>query len=136
MDGKSLLSTTDSSLSAEGVALGFDQLAEVEGSLRTPKSTLDLRPLNHRLPERIEALVLPCRLALLLVRLVEIETGCGWRERARDDLDRIHRVDLRTKGGTFQVVAKLSAEQRNLLTARKITPPRQVQAACVDAPAA
>jgi len=82
-------------------------------------------PLYHRLPERIEAHVLLCWLALLLVRLVEIETGCGW-ERVRDELDRIHPVDLRTKDGASQAVTKLSAEQCKLLKALEITPPKQV----------
>lgn len=135
LDGKYLLSTTDPSLSAEDVAVGFKQLAEVERSFRTLKSTLDLRPFYHRLPERIEAHVLLCWLALLLVRLVELETGRGW-ERVRDELDQIHRVDLRTKDGAFQVVTKLTPEQRKILKTLEITPSKQVQAARFDAPAA
>jgi len=69
------------------------------------------------------------------VRLVEIETGRGW-ERVLDELDQIHCVDLRTKDGAFQVVTKLAAEQRKLLKAREITPPKQVQAASFHAPTA
>lgn len=135
LDGKYLLSTTDPSLSAEDVAVGFKQLAEVERSFRTLKSTLDLRPLYHRLPERIVAHVLLCWLALLLVRVVEIETGRGW-ERVRDELDQIHRVDLRTKDGAFQVVTKPTTEYRKILKTLEINPPKQVQAARLDAPAA
>jgi transposase len=135
LDGKYLLSTTDPSLSAEEVALGFKQLAEVERSFRTLKSTLDLRPLYHRLPERIEAHVLLCWLALLLVRLVELETGQGW-ERVRDALEAIHRVDLQAKDGAFQVVTNLNAEQRKLLKALDVTPPRRVCKAHLDAQAA
>jgi transposase len=123
LDGKYLLSTTDPSLSAEDVALGYKQLAEVERSFRTLKSTLDLRPLYHRLPERIEAHVLLCWLALLLVRLVETETEEGW-ELVRDELDQIHRVDLRTKDGDFQVVTKLTDRQRKLLKSLGFTPPK------------
>jgi len=40
------------------------------------------------------------------------------------ELDRIHRVDLRAKDGAFQVVTKLTAEQRKLLKALEITPPK------------
>jgi hypothetical protein len=127
LDGKYLLSTTDPSLSAEDVALGYKQLAEVERSFRTLKSTLDLRPLYHRLPERIEAHVLLCWLALLLVRLVEIETGQGW-ERVRDELDQIHRVDLRTKDRALSVVTTPTDEQRKLLKRLDIPPPKRVQA--------
>ena len=128
LDGKYLLSTTDSSLSAEDVALGYKQLAEVERSFRTLKSTLDLRPLYHRLPERIEAHVLLCWLALLLVRLVETETAEGW-ELVRDELDQIHRVDLRTKDGDFQVVTKLTDRQRKLLKSLGVTPPKALRSA-------
>jgi transposase len=62
-DGKYLLSTPPS-LSAEEVALGYKQLSEVERAFRTLKHTLDLRPLYHRLPDRILAHVLLCGLAL------------------------------------------------------------------------
>jgi hypothetical protein len=70
LDGKYLLTTTDPSLSAEDVALGYKQLAEVERAFRTLKTTLELRPLYHRLPERIRAHVLLCWLALLLAVLL------------------------------------------------------------------
>ena len=78
LDGKYLLSTTDPTLSTEDVALGYKQLLDVERAFRTLKTTLELRPVYHRLPERIEAHVLLCWLALLLVRLIEIETGGSW----------------------------------------------------------
>ncbi|MDP2930115.1 MAG: IS1634 family transposase, partial [bacterium] len=78
LDGKYLLSTSDDTLSAEDVALGYKQLAEVERAFRTLKTTLDLRPLYHRKEERIRAHVLLCYLALLLVRIAERETGETW----------------------------------------------------------
>lgn len=40
-----------------------------------------------------------CWLAPLLIRLVEIETDQG-RERLRDEIGQIHRVDLREKRGS------------------------------------
>lgn len=135
LDGKYLLTTTDPSLSAEDVALGYKQLQDVERAFRTLKHTLDLRPLYHRLPERIEAHVLLCWLALLLVRLVERETGQSW-EHVRDQLTALHRVDLVGKDGRFQVVTKPTAEQRKLLQALDLTPPRPVQAARLDSSAA
>lgn len=135
LDGKYLLSTTDPSLSAEEVALGYKQLAEVERSFRTLKSTLDLRPIYHRLDERIEAHVLLCWLALLLVRLVETETGKSWT-RVRDEIEQIHRVDLRSKDGAFQVVSKPGAQQRKILKTLDIPLPKPLQTAHLDASAA
>ena len=127
-------STIDPSFSAEDVALGYKQLAEVERSFRTLKSTLDLRLLYHRLPERIDAHVLLCWLALLLVRLVETETGQGW-ELVRDEIDQIHRVELRTKDGDFQIVTKLTGRQRKLLRSLELTPPKAVSTARLQAEA-
>ena len=126
LDGKYLLSTTDMSLSAEDVALGYKQLLEVEAAFRTLKSTLDMRPVYHRLPERIEAHVLLCWLALLLVRIVENRTGATW-PRVRDELETLSLVQVATKSGDFQVVSNLSAEQRKLLKSLGLTPPKRVQ---------
>jgi len=135
LDGKYLLSTTDPSLSSEDVALGYKQLQDVERAFRTLKHTLDLRPLYHRLPQRIEAHVLLCWMALLLVRLVERETGQGW-ERVREELSTMHRIDLLTKDGRFEVVTTANPEQRKLLKALRLTPPTSVQKVHLDPSAA
>jgi transposase len=75
LDGKYLLSTSDQYLSAEDIALGYKQLLEVERAFRTLKSTLCLRPVYHSKDDRIRSHVLLCWLALLLVRIAEVETG-------------------------------------------------------------
>jgi transposase len=75
LDGKYLLSTSDQQLSAEDVALGNKQLLEVERAFRTLKSTLCLRPVYHSKDDRIRSHVLICWLALLFVRIAEVETG-------------------------------------------------------------
>ncbi|MDF1598153.1 MAG: transposase, partial [Acidimicrobiia bacterium] len=71
------------------VALGYKQLLEVERGWRDMKSTLELRPVYHRLEGRIRAHVLLCWLALLLIRLAETATGDTWRN-LRHELDRMH----------------------------------------------
>lgn len=88
-DGKYLLRTSDDTLSPEDVALGYKQLLEVEAAFRTLKNTLDLRPMYHRIDDRIRSHVLLCWLALLLVRIVEIRTQKSWSE-VRDTLQRMH----------------------------------------------
>ncbi len=55
------------------------------------KQILDLRPVYHRLEERIRAHVLLCWLALLLIRIIETTTGQTWHH-VRRDLDRLHAV--------------------------------------------
>jgi hypothetical protein len=89
LDGKFLLRTSDPTLSAEDVALAYKQLLEVERGWRDMKSTLELRPVYHRLQDRIRAHVLLCWLALLLIRLAETATGDTWRN-LRHELDRMH----------------------------------------------
>ncbi|MCA1679055.1 MAG: hypothetical protein LC777_08995, partial [Actinobacteria bacterium] len=58
LDGKYLLSTSDPDLSAEDVALGYKNLLEAERGFRDLKSTLELRPVFHRVKRRIRAHVL------------------------------------------------------------------------------
>ena len=49
LDGKFLLRTSDPTLSAEDVALGYKQLLQVERAWRDMKTTLELRPVYHHL---------------------------------------------------------------------------------------
>ena len=89
LDGKFLLRTSDPTLSAEDVALGYKQLLEVERAWRDMKTTLDLRPVYHRREDRIRAHVLLCWLALLFIRIAENATGETWRSLA-PELDKLH----------------------------------------------
>ena len=132
LDGKSLLSTTDPGLSPEDVALGYKQLIDVERAFRTMKSTLDLRPLFHRLDDRIRAHVLLCWLGLLLVRVVETETGTSW-PRLRDEMEQIHLVELRSKDGTAEVVTNLTAEHHTALKKLGLSAPKRLRKTALQA---
>ncbi|MGB3971849.1 MAG: hypothetical protein WBL89_07740 [Limnochordia bacterium] len=74
-DGKYLLSTPDLGFSVENVVLGYKQLSEIERVFRAMKHLIDIRPVRHRLPDRIKAHVLLCWLGMLLIRIAEQETG-------------------------------------------------------------
>lgn len=126
LDGKYLLSTSDDSLWPEDVALGYKQLLEVERAFRTLKTTLDLRPLYHRKDERIEAHVLLCFLALLLVRLAERQTGQTW-DQIRAIMERLHLGEFSSKDGRILQRTELTPEQTNLLKRFNITPPPKIQ---------
>ena len=78
LDGKYLVSTSDDGLPAEDVVLGYKQLATIERVFRDLKHLIDIRPVNHRLSERIRAHVLLCWMAMLLVRVAENETQQTW----------------------------------------------------------
>ena len=125
LDGKYLLSTSDPDLPAADVALGYKNLLEAERAFRDLKSTLELRPVFHRLAHRIHAHVLLCWLALLLVRVVERATGQTWR-RINTDLGRIHEVTLATDAGAVTYTSALSDTARDLLAACEVKPPPKI----------
>jgi hypothetical protein len=125
LDGKYLLSTSDPDLSAEDVALGYKNLLEAERGFRDLKSTLELRPVFHRVEPRIRAHVLLCWLALLLIRVAERRTGLTWR-RIELELGRLHAVTLTGSAGTVVQTTPLTDVQAAILRACQVTPPPRV----------
>jgi transposase len=124
LDGKYLLTTSDPSLSAEDVALGYKQLQEAERSFRDLKGTLLLRPVFHRKDDRIRAHVLICFLALVLVRLAETRTGDTWRT-IRAELGQIRQGHFQSEDGEFTQTSELTTRQRDLHAALAVPgPPR------------
>lgn len=135
LDGKYVIFTSDPTLSAEDVVLGYKQLAEVEAGFRTLKTTLELRPIYHRLDDRIRAHVLLCWLALLLVRVAEVESGMTWGA-MREELDEVTLTRLSTKDGRSEIVSLLTDAQRNILKKLHIKPPVAVRKVAPRAPKA
>jgi hypothetical protein len=125
LDGKYLLRCSDPKLSAADIAVGYKQLLEVERGWRDMKSVLDLRPVYHRLEDRIRAHVLLCWLALLLVRVAETTTTQTWPT-IRAHLDRLHLITFTAATGTFRQTTELSKPQRDLFTALDITTPKKI----------
>jgi len=125
LDGKYLLRCADPQLSAEDIAVGYKQLLEVERGWRDMKSVLDLRPVYHRLEERIRAHVMLCWLALLLVRVAENQAGQTWPAMRRE-LDRIHMGTFTGPAGTFQQRTEIARPARDLLAKLSIDPPRKI----------
>jgi hypothetical protein len=125
LDGKYLLRTSDPKLTAEDIAIGYKQLLEVERGWRDMKQVLDLRPVYHRLEERIRAHVLLCWLALLLIRIAETSTGQTWPA-IRRELDRIHLGTFTGPAGTFRQRTELTKTARDLFAQLGITPPGQI----------
>ena len=125
MDGKYLLSCSDESLSAEDIARGYKQLLEVERAFRTLKSTLCLRPVYHSKDDRIRSHVLICWLALLMVRIAEVETSMTWPT-IRREMQRLHLGEFLTKKNRILQHTELTPNQRNILKLLKITPPKRI----------
>ncbi|GAY07924.1 mobile element protein [Pseudonocardia sp. N23] len=125
LDGKYLLRCSDPHLSAEDIALGYKQLLQVERGWRDMKTTLELRPVYHRLEERIRAHVILCWLALLLVRIVETTTGATWN-RVREDLQDLHVGTFTGPAGTFRQRTELTTAQRDILAKLDINAPKKI----------
>jgi transposase len=121
-DGKYLIRTSDDTLSAEDVALGYKQLYEVEDAFRTLKSTLELRPMYHRLEDRIKSHVLLCWLALLLIRVAETRTVSTWSH-IRKELQRIHLGVFKGVNGEIHQRTELTKEQKEIFKSVKVSEP-------------
>lgn len=114
LDGKFLLRSSDETLSAEDIALGYKGLYEVEDGWRQLKSTIELRPIWHRREDRIRAHIQLCWLALLLLRVAENGVGDTWRN-IRGELDRMHLVTMKTGDGQVSQRTETTPAQRAIL---------------------
>ncbi|MHB1717881.1 MAG: IS1634 family transposase [Acidimicrobiales bacterium] len=124
LDGKFLLRTSDETLSAEDIALGYKALLEAERGWRDTKSTIDIRPVYHHREDRIRAHVQLCWLALLVLRVAEVEVGDTWRN-IRNELDRMQLVTFASSQGTMSQRTELTPAQSKILSALKLAePPR------------
>ena len=126
LDGKLLLVTSINDASAAKIVERYRSLADIERGFRTLKSTLDIAPVHHRLPDRIRAHALICFLALLVYRVLRMRlkaNDVGYSvERALESLETVqrHHVDLNGQGVTG---LSLSGAQRDLFRNLEVTPP-------------
>jgi transposase len=124
LDGKFLLRTSDPTLDAEDVALGYKQLLQVERGWRDLKLHLDLRPVFHRREDRIRAHVLLCWLALLLTRIAENAAGDTWRN-LRRELHQLAAIESAGPDGTITETTRPTTSQQRIYTACNVAlPPR------------
>nr|WP_220449207.1 hypothetical protein [Nonomuraea mesophila] len=89
------------------------------------KQIIDLRPVYHRLEERIRAHVILCWLALLLIRIIETTTGSTWPA-CRRELERLHLGTFTGPAGLFRQVTTLTKPQHDLLAELGVPAPKQV----------
>jgi hypothetical protein len=122
LDGKFLLRSSDPTLSAEDIALGYKQLLHVERGWRDMKTTIDLRPVHHRKEDRIRAHVQLCWLALLLIRIAENQTEDTWRN-VRRELQRLHQGTFRGTAGLVHKTSETTAAQLRILRALGLQAP-------------
>jgi len=113
LDGKYLLTTSDPSLSAQDVAIGYKQVLEAQRSFRDLKGFLARLPVFHRGDERIRAHAVICFLALVIIRVAETRTNESWRA-IRSELGQIRQGHFRGPEGEFTQTTELTTRQRDL----------------------
>jgi hypothetical protein len=126
LDGKYLLRSSDPALSAEDIALGYKQLLAVERGWREMKTTLELRPVYHRLEQRIRTHVTLCWLALLLIRVAENTTEWTWHH-LRPELQRLCLGAFTGPAGSYHQTTEPTPTQRELLTQLGAPIPGRIQ---------
>ena len=125
LDGKYLLRSNEPHLSAEDIALGYKQLLEVERGWRDMKQILDLRPVHHRLEDRIRAHVILCWLALLLIRIIETTTDDTWTN-LRRELQRLQVGTFTGPAGSYRQTTQATPAQTQILAQLDLTPPPRI----------
>jgi hypothetical protein len=125
-DGKFVVISNDDTLSAEDIALGYKGGWIIESCFRRIKQTgLQVRPMFHWTPRRIEAHVKLCVLALQMQRAAEIRCQLPWA-RIAHALDGLKAVRYRCESRTIVQRSKIPAELSALLKMLKVSAPKQV----------
>jgi hypothetical protein len=125
-DGKFVVISNDDTLSAEDIALGYKGGWIIESCFRRIKQTgLQVRPMFHWMPRRIEAHVRLCVLALQMQRAAEIRCQLPWA-RIAHVLGGLKAVRYRCESRTIVQRSKIPAELSALLKMLKVSVPKQV----------
>jgi hypothetical protein len=125
-DGKWVIETNDDTLSIEDAAAGYKAALVIEQCFRSLKRTqIQMTPMYHWLPRRIEAHVKICILALLIQRVAEIATERPWAQ-IRRELDHLQVTEFETNSYRFFRTNDLAPEVASILEKLKIKPPSRI----------
>ncbi len=117
---------TDTDLPIGDIVKGYKDLWRIERSFRTIKSFLDIRPVNHRKEERIEAHVFICVLSLLIARLFEKSMNNEMTVSVISDmLSELKAIPVRTADGIITLRSE-SENARKILDKMKIPYPGKI----------
>jgi len=128
MDGKLLLVTNTTDLSAYEIVQRYKSLADIERGFRVLKSEIEIGPTYHRLPDRIRAHASICFIALILYRIMRArlrDSGTKLSpERALEKLRRIQHQRI-TINNTEPVagLTTITQEHANILAALSLKKP-------------
>jgi len=125
-DGKFVVITNDGTLSAEDVALGYKGGWIIQSCFRRIKQTgLEVRPMFHWTPRRIEAHVKLCVLALQMQRAAEIACGIQWAQIAHV-VSALQAVRYQAEGRGIVQRTKVSPEVSEIMRILGISTPKRL----------
>lgn len=125
-DGKWVLQTNDDTISLEDAAAGYKGLLVIERCFRTLKRTrIQMEPMYHWLPHRIEAHIKLCVFALLIERVAELKCKEPWPQIKRT-LATLQATEFRTPKFRFFQRNEPSAELLRKLKSLEIPIPKAV----------
>src|SRR5271170_5413796 len=132
-DGKFVVISNDDTLSAEDIALGYKGGWIIESCFRRMKQTgLEVRPMFHSTPRRIEAHVKLCVLALQMQHAAEMRCAQPWA-RIAHTLGQLKAVRYRSDSRTIVQRTKITAALAETLKKLGISMPKQILS--IDEPA-
>ena len=127
MDGKLLLATNTTDLSAREVVQRYKSLADIERGFRVLKSEIEIGPIYHRLPDRIRAHASICFIALILYRVMRArlrDSGTKLSpERALEKLRRIQHQSITINTEPVTGLTTITQEHANILAALTLKKP-------------
>ena len=125
-DGKFVVITNDDTLSAEDIALGYKGAWIIESCFRRLKQTgLELRPMFHWSPRRIEAHVKLGILALQMQRAAEIRCTQPWA-RIAHQLAALKAIRYRAQGRAIVQRTKIPESLGKILKSLGISTPKKI----------
>ena len=131
MDGKLLLvtNTPKEEFDSRTIVERYKSLSDIERGFRALKSTIEIGPVHHRLPDRIRAHALICFTALVLLRVMRQRlkaVGSHYSpERSLEQLCRLqhHRVEANQQ--SLSGIGVISDEQQAVMDALQVPKPRK-----------
>lgn len=125
-DGKWVLETNDDTIGIEDAALGYKSLLLIERCFRSLKRTqIQMMPMYHWAPRRIETHVKICVLALLLQRAAEIKCGENWF-RISNSLAKLQATEFKSSQYNFFQINEARKDCREILKKLAIPLPAKV----------
>jgi transposase len=133
IDGKLLLETSVKSLAPEEVVRRYKELADIERAFRTMKSSLNLRPVFHRVDRRIAAHAFLCVMALQIDRVMRHRLHAAkittLPTRVLESLDRHRMITTRREdGGSHVTLTVPSRDQSDLFSGLGVPRPSHKEA--------